>query len=747
MDSSKNRLDRLYELLPVIHRMRDHDRGEPLRALLRVIAEQVNLVEDDIAQLYENWFIETCEDWVVPYLGDLIGYRPVHEAGEPGDVSTAQGRLRNKILISRREVANTVRYRRRKGSLALLELLANDVAGWPARAVEFYRLLAFTQSVNHLRTERGRTVDLRNPGVLAKLGSPFDTQAHTADARLIDAADIPRGRYNIPSVGLFVCRLRSYSATKVMAYHVDPQQGHYSFSPLGNNQPLFVKPERETDPTRIAGELNLPLPISRCDLLDRPRDYYGEDKSLHIWTTDAAGKTEPIPVDRIVAADLRHWVYRPKNGKVAVDPERGRIVFPRKSARKLPKAVWVTYRYGFSDDLGGGEYPRPVQPVRSGQAVYYVAQSTKAGTGAVYRSISAVLAKWRKDADAGQSKKAVIEITDNGVYVEQPEILIKPGEQLELRAAQGKRPLVRLLNVNQSAPDVLRIVGPETAEGENHGCVTLDGLLITGRGLYVEGLVCCVTIRHCTLVPGWDLEPHCEPLEGREPSIELIDTTANLAIEHSIVGSIEVSLDKVKTDPLIIRISDSVLDATSREIEALSDAECGIAHAVPTIVRSTVIGAVRTHAIELAENSIFMSELKVARRQIGCMRFCYVPPGSRTPRRYHCQPDVAEKTIEDRLLREALEEEKPRPSDEELERAKRCERDRVRPQFNSTRYGTPTYCRLACACVEDIKRGADDESEMGVFHDLYQPQRAANLRVRLEEFTPAGAEAEPIYIN
>src|SRR6266851_5123547 len=142
--------DRLYQLLPTIYRQRDAEQGWPLQALLRVITEQVNVVEDDIAQLYENWFIETCQDWVVPYIGDLIGYQVVHEAGEPGDIKTAEERLRNKILVPRRDVANTILHRRRKGTLSLLEQLANDVAGWPARAVEFYRLLGWTQNINSL---------------------------------------------------------------------------------------------------------------------------------------------------------------------------------------------------------------------------------------------------------------------------------------------------------------------------------------------------------------------------------------------------------------------------------------------------------------------------------------------------------------------------------------------------------------------------------------------------------------------
>jgi hypothetical protein len=34
---------------------------------------------------------------------------------------------------------------------------------------------------------------------------------------------------------------------------------------------------------------------------------------------------------------------------------------------------------------------------------------------------------------------------------------------------------------------------------------------------------------------------------------------------------------------------------------------------------------------------------------------------------------------------------------------------------------------------------------MGVFHDLYQPQRAANLQARLDEFTPAGMDSGIIY--
>src|SRR5262247_1992588 len=117
--------DRLYNLLPAIHRIRDAERGYPLRALLQVIAEQVNVVEDDIAQLYENWFIETCEDWVVPYIGDLIGYQSVNVTDRESDSNAPL----NKILTPRRDVADTIRNRRRKGTLALVEEVAADTSG------------------------------------------------------------------------------------------------------------------------------------------------------------------------------------------------------------------------------------------------------------------------------------------------------------------------------------------------------------------------------------------------------------------------------------------------------------------------------------------------------------------------------------------------------------------------------------------------------------------------------------------
>src|SRR5689334_21562977 len=116
--------EQIYALLPAIHRTRDAAVGEPLKALLGVIAEQVGVIEENLRELYDDAFIETCAPWAVPYIGDLIGWTPLL----PGPPLLAG---------SRAEVANTIAYRRRKGTVIALEQLGADVTGRSVRVVEY----------------------------------------------------------------------------------------------------------------------------------------------------------------------------------------------------------------------------------------------------------------------------------------------------------------------------------------------------------------------------------------------------------------------------------------------------------------------------------------------------------------------------------------------------------------------------------------------------------------------------------
>lgn len=119
--------ERLYNLLPAVYRLRDAAQDEPLRALLMVIERELQALKTDTAGLYDNWFIETCDEWVVPYIGDLLGVHGLSPVHTPA-------------FSQRAYVANTLAYRRRKGTAAVLEQQARDITGWPARVVEFFSI-------------------------------------------------------------------------------------------------------------------------------------------------------------------------------------------------------------------------------------------------------------------------------------------------------------------------------------------------------------------------------------------------------------------------------------------------------------------------------------------------------------------------------------------------------------------------------------------------------------------------------
>jgi hypothetical protein len=743
-------LDRLFELLPAIYRQRDTEHDDELRALLRVIAEQVDVVEADIARLYDDWFIETAQDWVVPYIADLIGYEPVADVAhvERADAEAAR------VLVPRRDVANTIRARARKGTLALLEDLARDAAGWPGRAVEFARLLAYAQNPDFLRPTRGLSTSVRDPEVLERLDGPFDVLAHSVDVRRI-LSPVSRGRHNVPSVGLYLWRLRAYPVTRSPAASLEAVAPNaYTFSVLGNDAPLFAKPRPEVDEAHIAQEHDLPLAIRRralekqlaAQLAAPAADLraYGVNGSFMIWRgVKQRGKIkrEPVPAEQVVVADLSDWrAYRPRRNTVAVDPVLGRMAFP---FRQLPAGVWVSYHYGFSADLGGGEYPRGPAPAPARETFHCRVAKAVDGPRAPTEepraeSIAAALALW--DEVRHERPEADLEILDSEVYSEQLSIALYQGEHVTIRAADGRRPVVYLLDRERNQPDALTLYSEALPAAEEQpvreagGTVTLDGLLIAGRAVHVEGPLECVTIRHCTLVPGWGLEGPCRPLRPSEPSLELYQTTARVRVERSILGSIMVYQDEVASDPVRVSVCDSIVDATDDGLEAVYSATEGFAHALLELARCTVIGGIAVHALDLVQDCLLLGQVHVARRQVGCLRFSYVPAGSRTPRRYRCQPDLAEAALRASAAWKAL-------SPAQRATALEHERLRVKPVLDSTRYGTPTYARLAASTAAEIRRGAESESEMGAFHLLYAPQRLANLAARLEEYTPARTDA------
>ena len=225
----------LYNLLPAIYRIRDAGLGGPLQSLVGICEQLLGILDQDVAGLYENWFIETCAEWVVPYIGDLLQSAPLH--------SGAAG------LTARSYVANTLSYRRRKGTSLALEQLARDVTGWPAVAVEFFQLLATTQYLNHLRLGSVITPDLRNSSALELLDGPFDQASHTVDVRsIVDAPIDPALAPNLapsdPMIRGMAWRHSEPGAISLAAAELPDDFGHAEGGDWRRSRSLSLPPSR-----------------------------------------------------------------------------------------------------------------------------------------------------------------------------------------------------------------------------------------------------------------------------------------------------------------------------------------------------------------------------------------------------------------------------------------------------------------------------------------------------------------------
>jgi hypothetical protein len=186
---------------------------------------------------------------------------------------------------------------------------------------------------------------------------------------------------------------------------------------------------------------------------------------------------------------------------------------------------------------------------------------------------------------------------------------------------------------------------------------------------------------------------------------------------------------------------DSIIDG--RGDEAISAAPPAVAPGPALhLERTTVRGTVLARQINLASEVIFDGIAIVDRTQVGCVRFSYITPGSTTPRRYRCQPDLAERRAID------SEEAAAGPlTDAERDAIRARVRRRVRPEYTSEEFGQPAYLQLSLGGPAELANGAEDGAEIGVWCHLKQPQREANLRVRLEEYLPFGLDRGIIYVT
>ena len=838
-------LDTLYKLLPAIYRIRDLEQvnGDtpllsqnrvidmakpdlPLLALMKVFQEQIAVLEENLAQLYDDQFIETCAEWVIPYIGDLVGYQLPHD--------TSSQSLRS-------EVANTIRYRKRKGTVTLLEQLARDVTGWDAHVVEYFQLLATTQHVQRLRpdnhlfdTRQAPSYSFPVSSEVAHVPVPFEQRAHTIDTRNISTGS---GAYNIENIGIFIWRLNAYSLSNVPLVEApvsDRNRYLYFFNPLGSDMQLFTHPGQAEEVTQLAGPLAVAAPITRAMLADNFSAYYGPANSLWLTVTDTS---ENIPVDRailpdplaelvVIAGTLKNaltagrldfpqlsrlsadvynrlralqsipyqqiaafiamsaaiqqglasvqsldfrtlaglikqseqiasglkalqasqdtgepsytfvvcdlsdekvekedgersaWKASPEGAEyaIAIDPELGRLALPRRrrGQRKhieRPNNLRATFYYGFSADMGGGEYHRAASFTQGLPSL----QPVPAQLDTVQKAL---------DTLAASATDGAVEISESGRMQGTLHINAVANQRIELRAADFKRPTL-LLSEPAGKQELKEQVTFEIS-GDAGAEVILNGLVIAGGGLHITGNLSRLTLNHCTIRPELAIDKDGKQLTHSIPGLVCECENITIEIDHSICGRIEVRSNAQ------ISISNSIIDALRQDHLAYAGPLAFEINddAIDTLSlqNCTLIGRIHTARLQLASNTLFFARhshdreapVRVERRQDGCVRFSYLPDGSQVPQRlFNCQFGSKEM---------------PEVTQFQL-------------HFTSLHYGDPGYGQLALSPLTDptILSGADDGAEMGAFHDLFQPQRSANLRLRLAEYLRFGFETGIFY--
>jgi len=700
----------------------------PLQSLLMVIQEQMKAVAYDIDQLYDDQFIETCAPWVIPYIGDLIGYQSITGIAPSVD-------------DPRSEVANTISFRRRKGTVLVMEQLARDATGWGAHAVEFFRILGDTQYMNHVRRENHYAPDLRHwkPGLFIDTG--FDRTAHRVDVRRVDSSfPLEQGRYNIQNIGIFLWSLSAFSVTKSIPAAIAAianQALCYTFNPLGMDIPLFHRAVSQgADITAPAEPFNVADRLRRRALCADIQQgvgasYYGVGNSVVVWLNDEPLNPYQIQVCELAAPD-GSWINLPTTNayRATIDPESGRLALPPSKATGADIAV--SYQYGLNAPMAGGEYERAADPngfiVTDEAWVFpYPDTATPARYGNLQDAITYVIDQLAFNGQTALEIGPTQTISITGTPPSTPALAIDvpAGTTFELRSANGA---LTTLILDQ---EIVITGGPSST------CI-LNGLVISSTAapaapspaalVHVPALLADgapnplgqLGLTHCTLVPGWSVSIAGQPNQAAQPALIAEPAGLAVAINLSIIGALEIG--QLTT----VTAGNSIIDATSNTDVAYTSvnaADNGAGGAL-TLAGCTVIGKVHATELTLVSDSIFWSKLAVGdtwtapliadRKQAGCVRFSYLPVGAVTPRRFKC-------------VEQALAS--------------------AQPIFFSLQYGQPGYAKLLTATADSIRRGADDGGEMGAFHFVLAPLREADLRIRLKEYLPVGMEFGIIYQN
>jgi len=753
----------LYQRLPEIYRQRDIEQIPPgqLQAYLSVVEGVLGAIYENIDELYRDLFIETCDAWVIPYIGDLLGVSPL--SGSPWTL--------------RADVADTIALRRRKGTLHALELLAYDLTEWASYCLELRDTLAWHQHLNHQRPDiqstvqqiegiaRGGTVEIRDPAVLSLIGTPFDPFAYTPDFKPRDFGALRR---NLPDVAVFLWRLVAcpvgpsmpvWRGTTVTgaALPLAGQAVRFQMEPAGKPAVLFNLSQLTPTPDKpmVSSIDQAPGPIPRARLTtDTPA---GNPQSyVSVNTYDAAHVPPAVITDTALAlqfhlpqavfpADV--WTFRGANlcawetpldpplanREIAIDPRIGRAVLGVESAAEaaaIQGALLVTWTYGAPGPVGA-------QP-----GANLIAAASWLGA-----NFQTITVRYREDSLALQhaldnlnlaTGPVLIEIDDSmthtldigavgGVNLADPIPSLQLKFPLLIRATAENRPLVKLLNHSLAFRPVTVVAGAGQQQSQVDAQVAalkvlFEGIYFNGEGLpagqplLARAALPLVEFARCTLDPGGVVAPDgtrgamlpAIGLDARfgfasDAEYDAFQPDPKITLYRSIAGPIAME------SMYQLQIQDSIVDGGAGPDEDGTNAMALTSQADPvngwgpvTCIKGvTMFGRARVRSAN-GSGGIWCHALEVQDNQTGCLRFCwFAKEANRLPQNFGCVTGVA-------------------------------------LEFTADTFGTPGYGQLSLDSDEHVLQDGPGNDEMGAFGFLLNSHKWRNLQIRFREFMPAG---------
>ena len=499
----------LYGLLPAWIRLRDAAQGGPLQDVVAVLADQVAVLEEDLAQSYDNLFIETCAPWARP-----LYRRPA--ASDAADRRLARRRHRHRRVAVRRS--------------ARAELPAADRAARPRRCGEDDLLPA---PQDHA-ADAGATVGRRDSGLgRACAGVLPDARVVAGGAqshpprKLLRARSAQRARHrpHRRAVRRHAAHRRCAPARAGAGLAQRAQCRHLPVAAAQHEASIRSRPGASAPPATIASAPARSARTRRCSRAtrrastppsrvpsrccpgrsDRRRSsttwrdtmrpapppaspsFYGHFGAAPAGTLpDAPGASlfvvvdgAPIPPEQVQCMNLATW-RQPLTNTVGIDVALGRIALgPAIAAANVGAGLRVPR-------LPGRSRRRRLRPAGVPAAAVAAelpsSPSRRRPARRQFTTIAAAIA-----ATAGKGR-ALISVLDSATYAEALSVALGAGESLAIEAADLQRPHLHL-----AAP--LAVTGPADA------MLTLSGLLIEGA-VSVGGALARLRVLHSTRVAG-----------------------------------------------------------------------------------------------------------------------------------------------------------------------------------------------------------------------------------------------------